>query len=612
MCGIMACQGQGNTVLETLMGMEKLEYRGYDSAGIAYVSGGAINVSKQAGCVADLMHKIQICKRATLCIGHTRWATHGGPSRRNAHPHSTRDNRLAIVHNGIIENCFDLKKELLSKGYKFLSDTDTEVLLYLIYDHFMNHGLDLYDATKLALSRVVGAYAFILIDRHDDRTMICGKKGSPLAIGVKKDKTTHYVASDICAFPKDINQVVYLEDNTLAKINNKIETFDLKKNKASDYVVKSIQKELTIVDKGKHKHFMQKEIHEQSISVVNAMAGRIDGYRMIFGGLSDHVEIFKRANHITIIACGTSYNAGLLGKYYIEEFTNKKVSVEYASEFRYRKISNIKHGDIVIGISQSGETADTIEALKIAKKQGCKIIGICNNVDSSISRLTDCGIYIKAGLEVGVASTKAFTNQVLCLLMMAMWIDQQQSDWITHADMRRYIVSDMKDITAHIITILSQAEDIRKIANKYKSYNKFLFIGRQYNYPVALEGALKMKELCYNYAEGYAAAELKHGPIALVDKKTVCIIINNDIKQKMKMNSTIEEIKSRGGKVINVDCDDEYLVNIDDSIIIPKVASCLSPVLSVIPLQLMAYYSAIARKKNVDRPRNLAKSVTVE
>ncbi len=620
MCGIMAYMGSGNAVFRTIVGMEQLEYRGYDSAGIAYVQNKEIVLGKQAGCVADLMKKIEMRPFAGLCIGHTRWATHGGPSRRNAHPHVTRDNRLAIVHNGIIENYVTLKKELQDKGYDFLSDTDSEILLYLIYDHFMNDAVDLYGAVKLALTRIVGAYAFIVIDRHKDNQMICAKKGSPLIIGFNKKEKDFYVASDACAFPSDVKEVVYIKDDTIVKIDQKIETYDITKNQISNHAIEKIKTKWLKAEKGSYNHYMQKEIYEQPVSVSNCLAGRLDGYRVVLGGLLNNKQDFKNASHITIIACGTSYNAGLLGKYYIEEFTNKKVSVEYASEFRYRQINNINKHDIVIGISQSGETADTIAALKMAKQKGCKIIGMCNNANSSISRLTDGGIYIKAGLEVGVASTKAFNNQVMSLLLMAMWIDQQQSDWITHAELRKYIIKDIHGIEEKIRDALAVDMQIEKIAKRYKDYEKFIFIGRQYNYPVAIEGALKMKELCYNYAEGFAAAELKHGPLALVDKKTAAIIINNDTKQQIKMNSTVEEIKSRGGKIINIDYErstpdailKEPSEKVDDNIVIPNICSCLSPVLGVIPLQLLAYYSAIVRGRNVDRPRNLAKSVTVE
>ena len=619
MCGIMAYIGQANAVFETFMGMEKLEYRGYDSAGLCFIQNNSIHLVKQAGSVSDLIMKINNDYKSPICIGHTRWATHGKPSRRNAHPHVTEDNRLAIVHNGIIENAEVLKLELIQKGYKFLSDTDTEILLYLIYDYFMNNTADLFDSVRIVLKRVIGAYAFILIDRHDDTQLICAKKGSPMVIGKEQNTGNYYVSSDVIAFPEDIDRVIYPKDCTVMRIRNEIESFDIDNGKIQDVNIEKLSQVWTKAEKGSFNYFMQKEIYEQPVSVRNAMAGRIDGYRIIFGGLSKFIEDIKKSSHITIVACGTSYNAGLLGKYYIEEFTNKKVSVEYASEFRYRKILNLKEGDVVLGISQSGETADVIEALKRAQRHKCKIIGLCNTVNSTVSRLTDTGVYIKAGLEVGVASTKAFTNQAICLLMFSLWI-QQNCDQDVYTEIRKRIITGLRDIDDNILKVLHLDTQIEYIAKKYSSYNRFLFIGRQYNYPVALEAALKMKEICYNHAEGYAAAELKHGPLALVDNRTVAVVVNNDITQKIKMNSTIQEIKSRGGKIINIEYSkkttDDMLTNpeeiIDDNIVVPNTVSCLTPIVSVVPLQLLAFYSAIARGKNVDRPRNLAKSVTVE
>lgn len=609
MCGIIAYKGDGNAIFETLMGLEKLEYRGYDSTGISYIYDNSLYLAKQPGCVADLINKININAQANVCIGHTRWATHGAPSRRNAHPHVTTDNRLAIVHNGIIENYLTLKKELEQK-YRFLSDTDTEILLYLIYDCFMNEPIDLYDAVKMALNKVVGAYAFVLIDKYSPHQLICAKKGSPLVIGIKNN-TDYYVSSDPCSFVNKTQDIIYLEDNTVVKIDQKIHTYNLLKHKTSNVQIQKIYSDMLVSEKGKYKYFMQKEIYEQPDSVKNVLAGRLNGYRVVLGGLSSIKKYIKHSDYITIVACGSSYNAGLIGKYYIEEFTNKKVNVEYSSEFRYRN-TNINSSDIVIGISQSGETADTIEALKIAKNYGCKIIGICNSANSSLSDLTDAGMYIKAGLEVGVASTKAFTNQVLSLLLMSMWIGQEMDDWRYNLDKYVYISGELQNIHKYIAKTIKSNTSISKISKKYKTYDKFLFVGRQYNYPIALEGALKMKELCYNYAEGYAAAELKHGPLAIVDDKTVAVVLNNDISQQNKMCNTINEIKSRGGKIITIDNNIDNNILADDTIIVPATASCLSPIVGVIPMQLLAYHSAILRKKNVDRPRNLAKSVTVE
>jgi glucosamine--fructose-6-phosphate aminotransferase (isomerizing) len=613
MCGIMAYKGDGSAILETLIGMEKLEYRGYDSAGISYVQGDRLMLAKQPGCVADLMAKVNIEARSNICIGHTRWATHGAPSRRNAHPHVTQDNRMAIVHNGIIENYVTMKDSLRSKNYKFLSDTDTEVLLYWIYDHFMNDSGSLYDAVKVAMSKVVGAYAFVLIDKNSPHELICGKRGSPLVIGISKDNNYYYVSSDAMSFVNKTNRMVHVEDDTIVKIDQKIETYNIAQNTISNFTISSMHDEWLEVEKGKYKYFMQKEVYEQIDSVKNVLAGRINGYRIAFGGLSKIQKYINNSNYLTLVACGSSYNAALIAKYYIEEFTDKKVSVEYASEFRYRNFNHMSANDIVIGVSQSGETADTIEALKLAKGYGCKIIGVCNVPNSSLSNMTDAGVYIKAGLEIGVASTKAFTNQVLALMLMAMWMGQDRDDWINRIDQYVYILEDLQKMESYIKQVLRVNACVSKIAKKYKKYNKFLFIGRQYNYPVALEGALKMKELCYNYAEGFAAAELKHGPLALVDHQTVAIVLNNDTKQQIKMENTISEIKSRCGKIISIENkDNPNNDNADDRIIVPTVASCLSPIMSVIPLQLFAYHSAILRKKNVDRPRNLAKSVTVE
>tara|TARA_B100002019_G_scaffold291249_1_gene310885 strand:+ start:2012 stop:3859 length:1848 start_codon:yes stop_codon:yes gene_type:complete len=615
MCGIIGFKGYGdkNAVFETLMALEKLEYRGYDSSGIAYLRNGTTFLIKQAGCVEDLLLKVDPGAYSNNCIGHTRWATHGKPSKRNAHPHVTSDLRLSIVHNGIIENYLALKKELEAKRYKFLSDTDTEVLLYLIYDHLVKDKVSLKTAVKLALSRVVGAYAFILIDKQDPDVMICAKKGSPLAIGISRTEDHFYVSSDPVVFPKYVENVIYVEENSIVKITDKIKTYNIDSGSASKHKIEKLQNNWLDIEKNGYEYFMQKEIYEQPKSIKNTIAGRIDGYRIVFGGLLGYEKIFEKAKHITIIACGTSWNAAQIGKYYIEEFCNKKVSVEYASEFRYSDKKNIKPEDIVIGISQSGETADTLEALKKAKDKGCHVIGICNSVNSSISRLTECGIYLKAGTEIGVASTKAFTSQVVTLLMLSLWISQNDyhNDHV-YNETRKMLIQHINDIDVLVSKSLFTDGKMLAIAKELKDVNKFIFIGRQYNYPVALEGALKMKELCYNHAEGYAAAELKHGPIALVDDNTVAIAVNNNVRQTDKMNSNIQEIKSRGGRIINIDCSKNTSTDVDYNIQIPIVHSCLSPIMSVVPLQLFAYHSAVFRGKNVDRPRNLAKSVTVE
>jgi len=611
MCGIVGYKGSGNGINIVLNGLEKLEYRGYDSAGISYKDNGGIITAKQPGCISDLKQKINTKLTSSLCIGHTRWATHGKPCKRNAHPHTTLGGLLSIVHNGIIENYLTLKEELVDKGYKFYSDTDTEVLLYLIQDYYSKETGDIYEATKLALERVVGAYAFILMNKYDD-TLICGRKGSPLAIG--KYGKNYYVASDPSAFDYHVKKVIYPEENTVIKIDKKVDIYNLNTKILSPCNIQKLHKQLFKIEKGEYEHFMKKEIYEQPKCIEDAISGRIDGYNIKLGGLMGHEDMFKKTEHITIIACGTSWHAGLLAKYYIEEFCDIKVSVEYSSEFRYRK-PYLKAGDIVIGISQSGETADTLAALSLAKEQGAFIVGICNVVNSSMSRLTNCGIYLRAGMEIGVASTKAFTSQVVCLLLLSLWIEQNREFSGLEIEKRTKIVSELKNISYSLGRTLSLVDDkISMIAKDLKLKNKFMFMGRKYNYPIALEGALKMKELCYNFAEGFAAAELKHGPIALVDEDTIVVAINNDKneQQSQKMESNIKEVKARGAYVVVVDCWGQKSVDNDDNIKIMGCESYLTPILSVVPLQLLAYYSAVYRDKNVDRPRNLAKSVTVE
>lgn len=611
MCGIVGYKGSRNGITIVLNGLEKLEYRGYDSAGISYKDNSGIITAKQPGCIFDLRKKINNRLTSNVCIGHTRWATHGKPCKRNAHPHTTLGGMLSIVHNGIIENYLTLKTELIDKGYKFYSDTDTEALLYLIQDYYSKETGDVYEATKLALERVIGAYAFILMNKYDD-VLICGRKGSPLAIG--KYGGDYYVASDPSAFSDHVEDVIYPEENTVIKIDKTVDIYDLNTKILSPCNIRKLHKQLFQIEKGDYEHFMKKEIYEQPKCIEDAISGRIDGYNIKLGGLMGHEDVFKNTDHITIIACGTSWHAGLLAKYYIEEFCDIKVSVEYASEFRYRQ-PYLKPGDIVIGISQSGETADTLAALGLAKERGAFIVGVCNVVNSSMSRLTNCGIYLRAGMEIGVASTKAFTSQAVCLLLLSLWIEQNRQFTGLENEKRTKIVSELKNISDEISRVLELVDKKTElIARDLKNKTKFMFIGRRYNYPIALEGALKMKELCYNFAEGYAAAELKHGPIALIDEDTIVIAINNDTneEQMLKMANNIKEVNARGAYVIAIDCWGSITGDCDESIKISKSNSYLSPIFSVIPLQLLAYYSAIFRDKNVDRPRNLAKSVTVE
>jgi glucosamine--fructose-6-phosphate aminotransferase (isomerizing) len=518
---------------------------------------------------------------------------------------------LSIVHNGIIENYLTLKTELVEKGYRFNSDTDTEVLLYLIHDYYSKTTGDVYTATKLALERVVGAYAFILMNSQDN-ILVCGRKGSPLAIG--EYEGDFHIASDPSAFSDHVENVVYPEDNSVIKIDKKIEVYNMTKQSLTYCNIQKLHRQLFKIEKGEYEHFMKKEIFEQSKCLDDAVRGRIDGYNIKLGGLLGHEKMFANTDHITIIACGTSWNAGLIAKYYIEEFCDIKVSVEYASEFRYRQ-PFLQAGDIVIGISQSGETADTLAALSLAKERGAFIVGICNVVNSSLSRMTNCGVYLRAGMEIGVASTKAFTSQVVCLLLLSLWIEQNRGSEGLETKKRTELVSEIKNISNGISRVLELVDKkTQLIAQDLKDKTKFMFMGRKFNYPVALEGALKMKELCYNFAEGFAAAELKHGPMALVDENTIVVAINNDSseEQMLKMANNIKEVKARGAYVIAIDCWGSITGDCDESIKISKSNSYLSPIFSVIPLQLLAYYSAIFRDKNVDRPRNLAKSVTVE
>lgn len=614
MCGIVGCLSPDNNAVDiVLAGLEKLEYRGYDSAGISYMEGGRIQTAKQAGCVEDLIDKIPNKAFSGCCIGHTRWATHGKPSKRNAHPHTTMDGRLSIVHNGIIENYLAIKDELIDKGYKFKTETDTEVLLYLIYDYLIKECPDIYEATKLALERVVGAYAILVLDQTCTNTIVGARNGSPMVVGRNEDN--FYIASDVGAFSEYADSEIELGTNTVVKIQkDKIDIYDMNSRTISACNIKKLHNQIFKIEKGDYDHFMQKEIFEQPNCLDNALSGRLEGYRVKLGGLLGYEKKISSSNHITIVACGTSWNAGLVAKYYIEEFCDIKVSVEYASEFRYRD-PYIHPNDIVIGISQSGETADTIAALTLSKTKGAFVIGICNSVNSTMSRLTDCGIFLRAGMEIGVASTKAFTSQLMCLLLLALWIEQNSEKKKIELKTRLSIIDGLRGLSENVSNILGTTnKKIQNMAYAHKNVDRFLYIGRQYNYPVALEGALKMKELCYNSAEGFAAAELKHGPIALIDENTTVIALNSIMQkeQQLKMLNNMTEVKSRGANLIAIDCWNSMDCDANAYIKIDPVLSWLSPITTAIPLQLLAYYSAIAREKNVDKPRNLAKSVTVE
>lgn len=603
MCGIVAYRGKNKCLPFLLEGLKLLEYRGYDSAGICVSCGKSLLLYKNVGSVDDLKNLVRNPDlEAYSGIGHTRWATHGRPCKRNSHPHMTHDCRLSIVHNGIIENYAELKKSLEPR-YKFLSDTDSEVLLYLIYD-FMVGGLSLFDATNKALEKVVGAYAIALIDREDPDNLVVARKGSPVVVGLGDNET--FVASDRVALMGCCSNIIYLKDNTICKIGNNVMVYDMTHGCQIDYEIEKVYDNIVAISKENYDSYMLKEIYEQSKAIDDALAGRLDGYRIKLGGLIGHEEIFKKAKHITIVACGSSWHSGLIAKYYLEEFCKIKVSVEYASEFRYRK-PFLQKEDVVIGISQSGETADTLAALELAKNKGCFVVGLCNIPNSSMSRLTDCGIYLRAGIEVGVASTKTFSNQVICLLMLALWIDQQKK--LMEYNQRKYILDGIRDLVDTIDDAFSCNENVEYIAETFKNMNNCLFLGRGYGFPVALEGALKLKEISYVHAEGYPAAEMKHGPIALVDKNMPVLVIANN-EQNSKIQSNIEEIRARDGKVITISSQNNIVG--DFKIRVPLSIDVLSPIICNIPLQLFAYYGAKLRGFNVDKPRNLAKSVTVE
>lgn len=603
MCGIVAYKGEQKCLPFLLEGLKSLEYRGYDSAGVCLLVNKSLINIKQAGSVDDLKTSIQNPDiLAKTGMAHTRWATHGKPCKRNSHPHVTSDNKLAIIHNGIIENYLDLKAEL-EKKYSFTSDTDSEVLLYQIYE-FVQEGEDILTSVKCALRKVVGAFAIVVLGENGQ--MIIARKGSPLVVGLGVNEIM--VGSDSGAFGDRAGLgIVHLKDNSVGEISDKLNVYDLSEGIEIDYEIEQVYNHSLRVEKGEYDSFMLKEIFEQPKTVDDCLRGRLDGYRVKLGGLIGYENIFKKVNHITIVSCGSSWHASLLAKYYIEEFCKIKVSVEYASEFRYRK-PVINKGDIVVGVSQSGETADTLGALEIAKIYGAITVGICNVVSSSMSKLTDCGIHLRSGVEVGVASTKTFTNQVVCLLLLALWIEQV--DGVLSVDHRKAIIDDLRELPETIETTLRSLEAVEFVAESFMDMTNCLFLGRGYNFPVALEGALKLKEISYVHAEGYPAAEMKHGPIALIDKDMPVVVVANNYENHNKIINNMKEIQARDGKIIVIYSNYGELG--DYRIRVPSICDPLSPLLSVVPLQLFSYYSAKLRNKNVDKPRNLAKSVTVE
>ena len=610
MCGIVGYIGNKSAAEVIINSLKKLEYRGYDSSGISVNCNGELFTQKRAGKIAvlDSVIDYESLKNCTTGIGHTRWATHGEPSDRNAHPHSDCNNELVIIHNGIIENYKDLKEVLISRGHKFTSDTDTEVVVHLI-EHYKKE-LPLLDAVIKALRSVEGAYGIVVMSKKTPDVLIAARKGSPLILGVGDGEML--IASDVSAVIEHTREVIYLGDGEIVEVRKDgYRIYDLNKN---DIVknIESIDWDIASIEKHGYAHFMLKEIFEQPDTITNAFRGRIlpDEAMVKLDGLGLKDEDFEKIERIIFIACGTSWHAGLVGEYLIEEYARIPVEVEYASEFRYRK-PVLKKGDLVITISQSGETADTLAALREAKAKGVKVLGITNVVGSTIARESDGGAYIHAGPEIGVASTKAFTSQITVILLLTVLLARKREMSFTEGNV---ILRDLIRVPELVKTILSTSEKIKEIAEVYCRKSNFLYLGRGINFPVALEGALKLKEISYIHAEGYPAAEMKHGPIALIDQEMPVVFIAPKDEIYSKIISNMEEVRARKGKIIAIatENDKDIIQYADHVIYIPDVHKALLPILSVIPLQLLSYYVAVHRGCDVDQPRNLAKSVTVE
>ncbi|WP_415325823.1 glutamine--fructose-6-phosphate transaminase (isomerizing) [Chryseobacterium sp. MMS23-Vi53] len=617
MCGIVGYTGFQDAYDIVINGLRRLEYRGYDSAGIVLEdTNNKLEVEKTKGKVEDLVNiSSQLKGKAKIGMGHTRWATHGVPSDRNSHPHLSNNNKIAIIHNGIIENYDTIKTMLTEKGFTFKSETDTEVLVNLIqYFMDLNTEMDFPTAVRYALNEVYGAYAITVMHEDFPGVLVVGRLGSPLAIGIG-DKE-YFIASDASPFVEFTKEAIYLEEGHMATISleNGVDIRTINDNSKIEPEIQELKLSLEQIEKGGYEHFMLKEIFEQPKSVHDTMRGRllVDEGVIKMAGIWDHIERFKNANRIIIIACGTSWHAGLIGEYLIEEYARIPVEVEYASEFRYRN-PIITDKDVVIAISQSGETADTMAALKLAKEKGAFIYGICNVVDSSIARITDAGSYTHAGPEIGVASTKAFTAQLTILTLIAFKLGKHNGN-LGNADFMS-LISELDAIPKRIEEVLNTTHElVQNIAKDFVSATNFLYLGRGYNYPAALEGALKLKEISYIHAEGYPAAEMKHGPIALIDENMPIVIIAPKKGHYDKIVSNVQEIKARKGKIIAVvnKGDTQVSAMADYVIEIPETAECFSPIVASVPLQLLAYYIAVYRGANVDQPRNLAKSVTVE
>lgn len=621
MCGIVGYIGQNEAYPVLIAGLKKLEYRGYDSAGVALVNGeDKLNVYKTKGKVANL-EELAADKDCGGHIGiaHTRWATHGEPSAENAHPHVSMSGDLALVHNGIIENYQVLKEQLIARGYQFKSTTDTEVLVQLIDSYYQQNGKDLVSAVCQSLNDVVGAYAIAVIECKNPTHIVAARQSSPLVVGVGADKQDFYIASDATPIVEYTDQVVYLEDGQIAeiRIGKDIEMINLN-HKLCDYDIKTVDLDISKLSKGGFDHFMLKEIYDQPQCLKDCMSGRLfadkdnpSNNHIVLSALTDYKDRLMSAKHIIIVACGTSWHAALIGKQLIEKMCRKRVEVEYASEFRYGE-PVIESDDVVIAISQSGETADTLAAIKLAKQHGALIFGIVNGVGSSIARETDTGIYIHVGPEIGVASTKAFTGQVTVLTLFALALGHElgtlsEKDYVE-------TIAELAEIPGKMEKVLEQTSSISRLAKVFTYAHNFLYLGRGFNYPVALEGALKLKEISYIHAEGYPAAEMKHGPIALVDTDMPIVFLATHHQLYEKIISNMQEVKSRNGRILAIVTEgDKQVKAIADSVIeVPQTLNTLVPLLSVVPLQILAYYVALYKGLNVDMPRNLAKSVTVE
>jgi glucosamine--fructose-6-phosphate aminotransferase (isomerizing) len=612
MCGIVGYIGQKEAFPILIKGLKRLEYRGYDSAGIALLNGN-MSVYKKAGKVSELEKVTNgIEMLATIGIGHTRWATHGEPNDRNAHPHLSQSGQLAIIHNGIIENYATIKEELTKRGYEFHSDTDTEVLINLIEEVQKQENISLAEAVRIALNEVVGAYAIVILNKHNPDQLIAARKGSPLVVGIGDNE--FYIASDASPIIEYTKNVVYLDDQEIVVVNRNgeyiIRTLG---NVEKSHTIQKLEMSLEMIEKGGFEHFMLKEIYEQPTVIADSLRGRMNAQQgwIKLGGLSEYINRINKAERFLITACGTSYHSGLIGEYLIEDLARVPVEVEYASEFRYRNPIINEH-DVVIAISQSGETADTLAAIELAKDRRALIYGICNVIGSSIARKSDAGSYTHAGPEIGVASTKAFSTQISILTLIALQIAMEKGT--VPMSKLRAILYELENIPKKIDEVLKLDNSIKAIAEIYKDATNFLYLGRGYNFPVALEGALKLKEISYIHAEGYPAAEMKHGPIALIDEEMPVVFLATNQSAYEKIVSNIQEVKARKGRIIAiVNKGDKQIKALADHVIeVPETEEILSPLITIVPLQLLAYHIAILRGCNVDQPRNLAKSVTVE